>query len=350
MAEQLEQNQNHRRSVLRALLWITLVCGLIFAGLNTYRGLYLLAGLEVLYALFALCLLPIIPRTSHLAAWTVAYLTPFFCIMVFALLLPNTSFTVFAWIQTIPIISYLLLGQRGGLWMSLVFVSAGVVAFNVRYIVGDSAMNALVAANLAFSSLAVMLFSHIYEHSRTRNEARLIELAGTDNLTGIANRMRLNQEFLRLRSQAERSGMALSLVVLDLDLFKRVNDQYGHEVGDRALRHAAQLLSSRLRGSDLACRLGGEEFALLLLGADHRQAASLADHLREQVATTPLRLAAGAELNISFSGGVATLNEDGDDLSTLLKIADKRMYEAKSAGRNRVVAAPEVAPYPTADS
>ncbi|MEH6686341.1 MAG: diguanylate cyclase [Halopseudomonas sabulinigri] len=348
MAKQLEQNQSHRRSVLRALLWLTFVFGLIFAGLNSYRGMYLLAGLEVAYAFFALSLQRVVPTTRHLVAWTVAYLVPFFCMMVFALLLPKTSFTVFAWIQTIPIISYLLLGQRGGLWMSLIFVTAAVIAFNVRYMTGENSMDALIATNLAFSSFAVMLFSHIYERSRTSNEARLIELAGTDNLTGIANRMRLGEEFLRLRSQAERSGMALSLVVVDLDMFKRVNDQYGHDIGDQALQHAAHLLSGRLRGSDLACRLGGEEFAVLLLGADHHQAASLADQLRQQLAATPLQLADGTALQMSFSGGVATLNDDGADLSALLKVADKRMYDAKSGGRNRIVAAtssfPEAAP------
>ncbi|MEH6563920.1 MAG: GGDEF domain-containing protein [Halopseudomonas sp.] len=340
MVEQLEHNQSHRRSVLRALLWLTLLFGVIFATLNIYRGLYLLASLEIVYAVFALSLLPIIPKTHHLAAWTVAYLVPFFSIMVFALLLPNTSFTVFAWIQIIPIVSYLLLGQRGGFWMSLTFVTAAVVAFTVRYMTDEHAMNLLVVANLAFSSLAVLLFSHIYERSRTRNEARLIELAGTDSLTGIANRMRLAKEFPRLRSQAERSGMALSLVVLDLDMFKRVNDEYGHDIGDLALQHAAQLLSSRLRGSDLACRLGGEEFALLLLGAEHQQAAMLADQLRQQLVATPLHLD-DAILTISFSGGVATLGEDGADLSGLLKVADKRMYAAKHGGRNRIVAAPD---------
>ncbi len=342
MPEQLEQNQGHRRSVLRALLWLTLAFGLVFAGLNVARGLYLLATLEVLYATFALCLLPIISVTRHLVAWTVAYLVPFFCLMVFALLLPNTSFTVFAWIQTIPIISYLLLGKRGGMWMSLCFLTAAVVAFNVRYITGENALNALIVTNLAFSSLAIMLFSHIYESSRIRNEQRLIELAGTDSLTGIANRMRMNEEFQRLRSQAERSGMALSLVVLDLDFFKRVNDQYGHDVGDKALQHAAGLLSNRLRGSDLACRLGGEEFALLLLGADHVQAAMLADQLRQQLYAAPLVLANGDALQISFSGGVATLGLDGDSLSTLLKVADRRMYEAKERGRNRIVSAADV--------
>ncbi|MEB3734861.1 hypothetical protein ULF88_13850 [Halopseudomonas pachastrellae] len=119
--------KEHRRSVLRALLGLPWWRGWWFAAINFSRGLNALASLEVAYALFAGALLPIIGTTPHLWRWTVAYLVPFFCIMEFALVLPNTSFTVFAWIQTIPIISYLLLGQRGGFWMSLVFISLGVV-------------------------------------------------------------------------------------------------------------------------------------------------------------------------------------------------------------------------------
>lgn len=339
MPERLGQSEEHRRSVLRALLWITLVAGLVFAAINFSRGLNALASLEVAYALFAGALLPIIGTTPHLWRWTVAYLVPFFCIMEFALVLPNTSFTVFAWIQTIPIISYLLLGQRGGFWMSLVFISLGVVAFNVRYLTGDSALlQMVVVANIGFSSLAMMVFSHIYERSRVDNELRLIELAGTDSLTGLANRMRLTEEFRRIRSQVERNDQALSLVVLDLDWFKRLNDRYGHEVGDRALQHTARLLASRLRGSDLPCRIGGEEFALLLPGASLTQAAELADGLRAQLAQAPLQVGQ-EQVVITFSAGVATLGEDGDDLSALLRTADRRMYEAKHSGRDQVVAA-----------
>ncbi|MEB3734863.1 GGDEF domain-containing protein [Halopseudomonas pachastrellae] len=102
--------------------------------------------------------------------------------------------------------------------------------------------------------------------------------------------MRLTDEFRRIRSQVERNDQALSLVVLDLDWFKRLNDRYGHEVGDRALQHTARLLASRLRGSDLPCRIGGEEFALLLPGASLTQAAELADGLRAQLAQAPLQV------------------------------------------------------------
>lgn len=338
MVDRLERNLQHRRQVLRALLWMTVVAGVTFAALNIQREVYLLAGLELIFATFAAVLLRIVGTTPHLKAWTIAYLVPFFCVMEVALLLPQSSFTVFTWIQTIPIISYLLLGKRGGFWMSLIFISLGVLAFNVRYVTEASLLNLAVMANLGFSSLAVMLFSHIYERSRDDNEQRLIELAGTDSLTGLANRMRLGETFRSLRGQADRGNGALSLVVLDLDYFKQVNDRYGHEVGDIVLQRTADALRSRLRDSDLACRLGGEEFALLLPGATLEQAANLADELRIRLEQTPIET--GREtITVTFSAGVACFGEDGSSLSELLKTADRRMYEAKGGGRNQVVAA-----------
>ncbi|PCC98849.1 GGDEF domain-containing protein [Halopseudomonas pelagia] len=338
MPEALETSQQHRRLVLKALLWLTVGGGLVFGAVNVGREMWLLAGLEIIYALFALSLLRIVDTTPHLRMWTLIYLFPFFALMTFALVLPRTSFTVFAWIQTVPIICYLLLGLRGGLWMSLGFLSLGVVAFNYRYMTDDSWLNIMVAANVGLSSAAILLFSHIYERSRVANEARLLELASTDTLTGLANRMKLAEVFQRERSHALRDNNPLSLIILDLDHFKHVNDQFGHEGGDRALRHIAQLLPQRLRDTDLFCRLGGEEFAVLLPGADLAQAAERANKLRELLAEHPPQIAEASQV-MTFSAGVATLGEDGQSLDSLMVIADRRMYEAKGGGRNQVVAA-----------
>lgn len=338
MAEALESSQQHRRSVLKALLWLTVGGGVLFGMVNIGRGIWILAGLEIAYAVIALSLLRIVDSTPHLRVWTLVYLFPFFALMTFALLLPSTSFTVFAWIQTVPIICYLLLGLRGGFWMSLGFLGLAVAAFNYRYMADDSWLNAMIAANVGLSSAAIMMFSHIYERSRVENENRLLELASTDALTGLANRMKLAEVFQRERSHALRDNNPLSLIILDLDHFKHVNDQFGHEGGDRALRHLAGLLPQRLRDTDLFCRLGGEEFAILLPGADLAQAAERANDLRDLLAAFPPDIEGHAQ-PMTFSAGVATLGEDGQSLDSLLLIADRRMYEAKGGGRNQVVAA-----------
>ncbi len=338
MIEGLQASQQHRRLVLKALLWITVLGGALFIGLNAGRGLWLLAICEGVFVLFALCVLRIIDRTAQLMLVTIAYLVPFFTLMVLALLLPRTSFTVFAWVQTIPIICYLLLGLRGGFWMSIVFVSLGVIAFSFRFSDEELLLSLMMLANVGISSMAIMLFSHIYERSRLSNEARLIELASTDNLTGLANRMKLTEVLERERSHALRDNKPLSLIMLDVDFLKRINDQFGHDAGDRALCHLARVLSSRLRDTDLLCRLGGEAFAVLLPGAALDQAAELANDLRSHLAASPLEIDSSRQV-MTFSAGVAALGEDGQTLDELMQTADRRMYEAKGAGRDQVVAA-----------
>lgn len=344
----LETDQQHRRLVLKALLWMTVAAGSLFASLNIGRELWLLAAGEAFFVLFALSILRIVDRTEHLKWVMIAYLVPFFSLMVLAMLLPGTSSTVFAWIQTIPIICYLLLGLRGGFWMSLVFISLGVSAFSYHFGAQESLLTMMMLANVAISSMAIMLFSHIYERSRVKNETRLIELASTDNLTGLANRMKLAEVLERERSHAMRDNKPLSLIMLDVDYFKRINDQFGHEAGDRALRHLASVLSSRLRETDLLCRLGGEEFAVLLPGAALEQAADLANDLRRHLSKRPLELGSGQQ-TMTFSAGVATLGEDGQSLDQLMQTADRRMYEAKAAGRDQVVAAGQQYPLKAPD-
>ncbi|UAW98813.1 GGDEF domain-containing protein [Halopseudomonas nanhaiensis] len=337
MPKQLEASEQHRRAVLKALLCITVFGGLLFGIVNIFRELYVLSALELGYAAFSAYLLRFIGTTERLRFWTVIFLLPFFGLMIFAVLLPRTSFTVFAWVQTIPIICYLLLGLRTGLLMSAAFVAMGLLAFNYRYMTDASLFNIIIVANVGLSSMAIMLFSHVYERSRVDNERRLLELASKDVLTGLANRMKLAEVFERERSHALRDNKPLALVVLDLDHFKRINDQFGHEGGDQVLRHVADLLPTRLRETDLFCRLGGEEFALLLPGADLGRAAELANALREQLCATPLQLDNGL-VTLSFSAGVAALGEDGSSLDALMRTADRRLYEAKGGGRNQVVA------------
>lgn len=336
MPRHLANNDQHRRLVLKALLWVTLCAGVYFSILNALNDYWLLAILEFGYAGVSLYMLKVIDRTQHLQTLTTIYLIPFFTIMMVILFQPHVSFMTFAWIQTIPIIFYLLLGLRAGFWGSLLFIGIGLFAFARRYATDDRGLNLMLVSDIGLASLAVMLFSHIYERSRLLNERRLTELATTDSLTGLANRMKLSEVFERERAHAARSGKPLALVFLDIDHFKLINDRFGHEAGDQALRHFASVLTQRLRVTDLFCRLGGEEFAVLLPGSNAEQAATIAEALRERLAESALLLADGS-LHMTLSAGVACLGEDGEHLDELMQAADRRTYAAKSAGRNQVI-------------
>lgn len=343
------KNEQHRRLVFKALLWITLSGGLFFSVVNSLHANWLLAGLEIGYAAVSLYLLTIVDRTRNLQVLTAVYLLPFFSIMILALAQTHTTFAVFAWIQSIPIICYLLLGLRLGMYSSLLFVGIGLFVYSQRFS-SELLQNIEIIANLGLASLAVMIFAHIYEHSRILNEKRLTELATTDVLTGLPNRLKLAEVFERERAHALRNGTPLSLVFVDIDHFKQINDRFGHEVGDHALVHFAKVLTQRLRSNDLFCRLGGEEFAVLLPGSTAMQAREIAESLRERLAAEPLAVDDIA-LPMTLSAGVSSFRSDGQSLDELMLAADKRTYVAKRAGRNRVVAQEDIRnmPPPLAD-
>lgn len=157
------------------------------------------------------------------------------------------------------------------------------------------------------------------------------QLATTDPLTGLANRRGLNSRLGEERARAERYNDTFSLLMLDLDRFKRVNDTFGHDRGDLVLREVARILEEACREPDLAGRWGGEEFMMILPQIDLDEARGVADRIRERVAGT--KFAEVVDLTVSI--GVATL-EGGDDVDGLFARADRALYAAKERGRNRV--------------
>lgn len=158
-----------------------------------------------------------------------------------------------------------------------------------------------------------------------------------DLLTGAYNRRFLEESTTREIARAIRQGGPLSLVLLDLDHFKRVNDTYGHSVGDNLLRAVGRFLTGNLRGADLVCRYGGEEFALLLPGATKDEAVARLDNLRRLASEVGCADGRGGSVSVTFSAGVAAFPADGDSLDKLLSAADGALYRAKAAGRNLVL-------------
>ncbi|MDI7774122.1 PleD family two-component system response regulator [Asticcacaulis sp. EMRT-3] len=166
---------------------------------------------------------------------------------------------------------------------------------------------------------------------------RSLELAVTDPLTRLNNRRFLDNQLGAHLARHIRGGAALSLLMVDIDYFKRINDGYGHDAGDEVLREFARRLSLNVRAIDLPCRFGGEEFVVLMPETDASDALNIAERVRSQVAEKPFVLANGASLQVTVSVGVATSLGLGDSREALLKRADEAVYEAKQAGRNRVI-------------
>ena len=173
------------------------------------------------------------------------------------------------------------------------------------------------------------------EYRRAMDQLRT--MAVTDGLTGLANRRAFFADGLRLLNEARARALPLAAMMLDIDHFKRVNDQYGHARGDEVLRRVADALRDHTDGRDLCARVGGEEFALLLAVADDSQATARAERLRRHLAGVVFDTPRGP-LSVTVSIGVSALTVDCDSLDALLAQADDRLYTAKRGGRNRVCA------------
>ncbi len=172
------------------------------------------------------------------------------------------------------------------------------------------------------------------------NVQNSIEMAITDGLTGLHNRRYMETHVGTLAEQASARGKSLALMMLDIDFFKSVNDTYGHDAGDDVLREFAVRIRKSIRGIDLACRYGGEEFVIVMPETDLHVAGMVAERLRRAVAAEPFVIDKGArQIQVTISVGLAALERKGEPVADVLKRADLALYRAKSDGRNRVVAA-----------
>ena len=176
---------------------------------------------------------------------------------------------------------------------------------------------------------------------RVGQEAKLRaeQLATLDPLTGINNRRAFYDKAIPIWNVTQRHNRNLSLILLDIDNFKRINDAYGHVYGDEALKAMAGVVMKSIRDHDVVARWGGEEFILLLPETDLQEAAALAERLRGAIAD--IRLShAGVDITVTASFGVAQRNTHHTTLDTLISSADKYLYQSKEMGRNRVSSAP----------
>jgi diguanylate cyclase (GGDEF)-like protein len=192
----------------------------------------------------------------------------------------------------------------------------------------------------AISSFQVHLITSIADQAalsiiNAQLHKQVEKLALTDGLTGLYNHKhfqeRLNEEFQRLK----RIPQTLSLMLIDIDYFKKINDTYGHPAGDIVLNRIAQFLKKTLRGIDIIARYGGEEFAAVLMGTDRSGAKKMAERLRTSVMDNPFIIDED-RLSVTVSIGVATHPNDAETKEDLISRADQALYFAKESGRNRV--------------
>ena len=223
-------------------------------------------------------------------------------------------------------------------------ISAGILAalLALRAFAPEGDLGGAVAPLLRYGNLAIPLFalalvSFYFRRASTIAERRMESMAHTDPLTGLLNRRSMEQRLREAAHGFQRTGRSFSVVMADVDRFKRVNDLHGHAAGDRVLRAVAGLFGERLRGHDAVARWGGEEFLLLLPETDLMAACEVANRLRA-MAEARLCHSAGLGDSVTLTFGVAVFDRPMR-VDACLKQADEALYAGKAEGRNRVVSA-----------
>ena len=189
----------------------------------------------------------------------------------------------------------------------------------------------LILSLLAFISAFIVKYL-----IKSRDFEQQYKLATTDGLTDLYNHRYFQEQMLMAVENSKRYGTEFSLIILDIDFFKKFNDTFGHQAGDAVLRQVAHTLKKNVRATDIVCRYGGEEMSIILPNTPKDEAYTTAQKICERVASNKIKLSNDKESNVTISLGVATFPHDGSTPSEIIDCADKRLYNAKHNGRNQV--------------
>lgn len=188
-----------------------------------------------------------------------------------------------------------------------------------------------------FITLVTFAISYLAKYLlKSRDFEQQYRLATTDGLTELYNHRYFQDTLKKQLDLAKRYEQEFSLIIVDIDFFKKFNDTYGHQIGDAVLKTVAQILKKNTRATDYVCRYGGEEMSIILPQTSKKEAMINAQRICDAVASTPLRVNQNTEVNITISLGVSTFSQDGDTPQKLIECADKALYYAKEHGRNQV--------------
>jgi diguanylate cyclase (GGDEF)-like protein len=314
-----------RRRSLLVIAACLLLCG-------PWLGWWTIAPLAVAGVLFKIAdgALARVSRPEYLlfGAWTASQLM----IAISVALTGGPKSSAMAWFA-IPIVTlsarFPVRGVKLGLAVTVAMMFAASFGVDAHAVIAHPPLLLMpLALTVAVAILSTALMDSDVQH---RSEAVI------DQLTGMLNRNSLTARTVELAHQSARTGEPIGLIVGDLDNFKQVNDTHGHAAGDAVLKDVAYMMRKRLRAFDLAYRIGGEEFLVLLPGADLTHAGELAERLRRGIEADTV----GGGLSVTMSFGVsASEPETAFDYATVCAEADAALYEAKRAGRNRVRASP----------
>ncbi|HLP97260.1 MAG TPA: GGDEF domain-containing protein [Sideroxyarcus sp.] len=328
--------------LLYALLWL----GILFSGLFILADRFSVNHLATQHVnnnifYFIYCIALALALHGHKERFlAIAWLAEIGSMLIYLsalILVPDDPMRILWYYINLPAV-YILLGRPAGVGITL--VSFGCIFEANSHISSPYNANELTTVILTFTYASVFFYAYSSRAYRfylgmTEANRKLRELAATDPLTGLMNARAYYAACGRHISGANRTAQPYSVMFIDLDHFKRINDTYGHEAGDIVLRETADCLKRNIRHSDLLGRIGGEEFSVFLPNTDLQGAMALAEKVRNEVAMLHPRLD-GTRLTITASIGVARNLPQHHTIEDIQREADQAMYRAKQQGRNRV--------------
>jgi len=253
---------------------------------------------------------------------------------------PQDEFRII-WFYLLIFVAYMLDGKRNGLLFTL--ASIGIIltsSFFIELQLSPVAINSAVLGLIIGSFLSYVYTNKIteYENSLQQQNSNLSILASTDYLTGITNKRMFNEIFKHYFQTAQKDGLNLTLLLLDLDHFKKINDTYGHQTGDQLLKIFVKTIEKLLGKSDIFARIGGEEFAILLSQIESEDTYKLAEKIRHAVENITIEHK-GHPISLTTSIGISQNQTIDNSCDDIFARADTALYEAKKSGRNQTCCA-----------
>jgi diguanylate cyclase (GGDEF)-like protein len=313
---------------LKSTFWLSITAGSLVLPFAIYHLTHQHGGIGIGAVITSLSL--------YLAAWschrktyktvyTFVWLTPFTTLFV-AYLTNKLGISGTYWCYSTVLLYYFMMSERQAWISNIIFALVNIpLAWQI--------LETHEAIRFSVTFLLVCVYSAIFLRVISRQYSELHELAITDKLTGLYNRLLLQDSLTHAIHQANRIDTASTLICMDIDYFKKINDELGHDVGDHVLMQLGVFLKNFFRDSDKAFRIGGEEFLILLYNTDEANSIDIAERLRRDIEN--LSLIPGRMVTVSI--GVAGLGST-KDWKQWMKTCDKNLYKAKNSGRNRVVA------------
>jgi len=313
---------------LKSTFWLSVTAGTLVLPFAVYHLTHQHVGIGIGAVITSLSLYVVAwccHRKIYKTAYTFIWLTPFTTFFV-AYLTDKLGISGTYWCYSTVLLYYFMMSERQA-WMSnIIFALVNLpLAWNL--------FDTQVAVRFSVTFLLVCAYSAIFLRVISKQYSELHILAITDKLTGLYNRTLLQDSLTQAIHQANRTNTAFTLIIMDIDYFKKINDELGHDMGDYVLVQLGAFLKDSFRESDKVFRIGGEEFLILVYNTDAANSANIAEKLRKNIENLPLI----PDRKVTMSIGVAGLGS-AKGWKEWMKVCDMNLYEAKNSGRNRVVA------------